>query len=1145
MGEKGFVHLHNHTEFSLFDGLSRIKDMVSRAKELGMPAIAITDHGNMYGAIKLYKEAKNQGIKPIIGCEVYLTRGSRFERKTGERERLYHLILLAKNQQGYQNLVKIVSKAYTEGENNYHKPRADHALIAEYHEGLIALSACIEGEIPRQILDYDEEGARASLEWYLSVFGKEDFYLEIQNHGLPEEAKVRSVFKEWAKEYDLSLVATNDFHYVYKEDAPAQEVKLCISTGSTLQDPNHFRFSNEEFYLKSREEMELLFADVPESLDTTLAIAEKCNVELDFGSHHMPDFPVPEGETTATYLRRLCEEAIPRVYGQNRKDIQERLEYELGIIDSMGFNAYFLIVWDYVRFAREHDILVGPGRGSAAGSVVAYLLGITGLDPLKYHLLFERFLNPERVTMPDIDMDFCYEKRGMVIDYVSQKYGADHVAQIITFGTLAAKAVLRDVGRVMDISIPETTRIVKMIPLELGITLTKAMEMNRDLKEEYETNPQTKKLIDYSLRLEGLARHSSTHAAGIVISAKPVDDYVPLQYSKEGFLTTQYDKDLIEELGLLKMDFLGLRTLTVIGDALDLIRKNRGITIDINDIPLDDEAACQLLCDGDTAGVFQMESTGITNLVKELAPKHFEDLIPLVALYRPGPLGSGMVNDFIQGCHGEKKIEYLHPLLEPILKDTFGVILYQEQVMQIASVMGGFTLGQADLLRRAMGKKKEEVLLAQRESFLAGTEKNGIDQTIANKIFDLMVYFSGYGFNKSHSAPYAYVAYQTAYLKAHYRPEFMAATMTSFMRDTEKLSYYIGECRRHGVPVLTPDINISERGFAVQGEAIRFGLSGIRNVGDNAIETILEEREKGGPYTSLVDFCSRIQLRAVGKRVQESLIKCGAMDSFGYTRSQLMEVLPQAMSIGSLRNKDIHSGQMGLFDMQEDVGISEELAYPTIAEWPKEMLLSMEKEYNGFYISGHPLDAYEEQMKACTPLLEFHQEESLQYDGKDVTIGGMIVQVREVLTRRNDKMAILTVEDFGTTMEVIVFPKTYRAVAPLLQVDEAVMIRGRVDLGDENPKVIVSTMQKLGEYGAPSLEGIIVVIPKERETVGTEEALKVIVSHYPGDTPVFYKLMGSRKIIKKDRRFWVQVCDDLKHDIERLLGPNAVEEKRK
>lgn len=1143
MGEKAFVHIHNHTEFSLFDGLSRIKDMVSRAKELGMPAIAITDHGNMYGAIKLYKEAKKQGIKPIIGCEVYLTKGSRFEHKTGERERLYHLILLAKNLTGYQNLVKIVSKAYTEGENNYHKPRADHALLEEYHEGIIALSACIEGEIPRQILDYDEEGARKSLEWYLSVFGRENFYLEIQNHGLPEEAKVRSVFKKWAQEYGVKVVATNDFHYVYKEDAPAQEVKLCISTGSTLNDPNHFRFSNEEFYLKSREEMELLFADIPESLDTTLEIADKCNLELTFGAHHMPDFPVPEGETTKSYLRQLCEAAIPRVYGQNRPDIQERLEYELGIIDSMGFNAYFLIVWDYVRFAREHDILVGPGRGSAAGSIVAYLLGITGLDPLKYHLLFERFLNPERVTMPDIDMDFCYEKRGMVIDYVSQKYGADHVAQIITFGTLGAKAVLRDVGRVMDISIPETTRIVKMVPVELGITLTKAMEMNRELKAEYENNQQVRQMIDYGLRLEGLARHSSTHAAGIVISANPVDDYVPLQYSKEGFLTTQYDKDLIEELGLLKMDFLGLRTLTVIGDALELIRKNRGIDIDINQIPLDDEKACRLLCDGDTSGVFQMESTGITSLVKDLAPKHFEDLIPLVALYRPGPLGSGMVSDFIQGCHGEKTIEYLHPLLEPILKDTFGVILYQEQVMQIASVMGGFTFGQADLLRRAMGKKKEDVLLAQRETFLAGTDKNGIDREIANKIFDLMVYFSGYGFNKSHSAPYAYVAYQTAYLKAHYRPEFMAATMTSFMRDTEKLSYYIGECRHHGVAVLTPDINISERGFSVQGEAIRFGLSGVRNVGDNAIEAILREREKGGPFSSLVDFCSRIDLRAVGKRVQESLIKCGAMDSFGHARAQLMEVLPQAMSIGSLRNKDIQSGQMGLFDMDEGPSVSEDIQYPDIPEWPTDMILAMEKEYNGFYISGHPLDKYEEEMKKLSPISVFFQEDSLQYDGREVTVGGIILSLREILTRRNDKMAIIQIEDFGNTIEVILFPNVYRSCAALIQTDTPVVVRGRLQIEDETAKILAGQVYGLTDYFKQD-EGVYVVIPKERETAGTEEALKVILSHYPGDTPVFYKLMGSRKILKKDRRLWVRVCDELKQDLEKLLGKDALQTKK-
>ena len=698
---KSFVHLHNHTQYSLFDGLTRIPEMVKKAKEEGMPAVAITDHGNMYGLIHLYKAAREQGIKPILGCEIYMTRGSRFEQKT--KERLCHLILLAKNTAGYHNLVKIVSKGFVDGENNYHRPRVDFDLLEQYHEGLIALSACIEGQVQQDILNRNEAGARRTLERFIRIFGKDDFYLEIQNHGLPEEKEIRRVFTEWSKEYGLKLVATNDFHYLNKEDAPAQEVKLCISTGSTLDDPAHFRFSNNEFYMKTREEMEKLFPDHIEALDTTLEIADKCNVEISFNDRHLPRFPVPEGETAETYLRKICEEALPLRYDPVTAEVRQRLDYELGVISAMDFPSYFLIVWDYVKYARDHEIPVGPGRGSAAGSVVAYLLGITGLDPLKYNLLFERFLNPERITMPDIDMDFCYENRNKIIDYVTRKYGKDHVAQIITFGTLAARAVLRDVGRVLNMPLGEVNRIMKTVPNELGITLDKALQTSKEFRQDYETKEEVRRLVDYGKVLEGLVRHSSTHAAGVVISAAPVDDYVPMQYSKEGYLTTQYDKDLVEELGLLKMDFLGLRTLTVIGDAVKMINRNYRTELDIEKIPLDDEATCRLLTEGDTAGIFQMESQGITNLVKELAPKHFEDMIPLVALYRPGPLGSGMVEDFIKGSHGEKKVTYLHPLLEPILKDTYGVILYQEQVMQIASAMGGFSLGEADLLRRAMG----------------------------------------------------------------------------------------------------------------------------------------------------------------------------------------------------------------------------------------------------------------------------------------------------------------------------------------------------------------------------------------------------------------------------------------------------------
>lgn len=1148
---KSFVHLHNHTQYSLFDGLSRIPAMVQKAKELGMPAVAITDHGNMYGVIHLYKAAKAAGIKPILGCEIYMTRGSRFERKT--KERLCHLVLLAKDLKGYHNLVKIVSKGFVDGENNYHRPRVDFDLLEQYHEGLIALSACIEGQIQQDILNHDEAGARRTLEAFIRIFGKDDFYLEVQNHGMTEEQEVRRVFKEWAPEYGLKLVATNDFHYLNKEDAPAQEVKLCISTAGTLDDPAHFSFSNSEFYMKSREEMERLFPDMPEALDTTLEIAAKCDVEISFDERHLPQFPVPAGETDATYLRKICEAALPGRYNPVTDEVRQRLDYELGVIEDMGFPSYFLIVWDYVKYARDHRIPVGPGRGSAAGSVVAYLLGITGLDPLKYDLLFERFLNPARITMPDIDMDFCYENRGRIIDYVTRKYGKDHVAQIITFGTLAARAVLRDVGRVLSMPLSEVNRIMKTVPNELGITLDKALQTSKDFKKEYETEAEVRRLVDFGKALEGLVRHSSTHAAGVVISAASVDDYVPMQYSKEGYLTTQYDKDLVEELGLLKMDFLGLRTLTVIGDAVKMINRNYGIDLDIEAVPLDDEATCKLLTDGDTAGIFQMESTGITNLVKELAPKHFEDMIPLVALYRPGPLGSGMVEDFIKGSHGEKEVTYLHPLLEPILKDTYGVILYQEQVMQIASAMGGFSLGEADLLRRAMGKKKESVLLAQRAHFLEGTRKKGIDDEIAEKVFDLMVYFAGYGFNKSHSAAYAYVAWQTAYLKAHYCAEFMAATMTSMMNDVSKISYYAAECKRRNVSVLSPDVNESMSVFSVQNGNIRFGLAGIKSVGENAINAILEAREKDGPFTSLSDFCGRVDSRVVNRRALESLIHCGAMDSFGKKRAQLIAVLDRAVSMGALRQQDRASGQMGLFDMEDDANVTE-LTYPDVPEFPLEARLAMEKEYDGFYFSGHPLDAYEEAMKGLTPLAVLYDDEAAQYDGKVLRAGGLITACRQVMTKRSDMMAILTVEDFTHTVTVVVFPKTFAKCRSLMAVDTVVTVRGRADITDEEVQIIADEVLPLDEAAAAESEkrNSVYIAPRDLWRAGQGEKLFIkiparfehsslaadvaaVLKKYPGPTKVYFHLAGSQKTFLAERQYWITAGPELQQDLAELL----------
>lgn len=1152
-----FVHLHVHTQYSLFDGLCKIPDMVSRAKELDMPAVAITDHGNMYGVIYLYREAKAQGIKPIIGCEVYMTRGSRFEKKT--KERLCHLVLLAKNNQGYHNLIKIVSKGFVDGENNYHRPRVDFDLLEQYHEGLIATTACIEGQVPQDILNHNEQGARRTLDQLVSIFGKEDFYLEVQNHGIPEEKTVRTVYKRWSQELGLKLVATNDYHYIDQADAPAQEIKLCISTGSTLDDPSHFRFYNNEFYMKSGDEMADLFSDMPEALDTTLEIADKCNVDISFDDRHLPQFPVPEGETDSSYLRKLCEQALSEKYDPITPEVKERLDYELGVIDTMGFPSYFLIVWDYVKYARDHAIPVGPGRGSAAGSVVAYLLGITGLDPLKYNLLFERFLNPERVTMPDIDMDFCYENRGRVIQYVTKKYGIDHVSQIITFGTLAAKAVLRDVGRVLDIPLSEVNRIVKMVPNELGMTLDKALQMSKEFRSEYESNDTVHRLVDFGKSLEGLVRHSSTHAAGVVISAAPVDDYVPVQHSKEGDLTTQYEKDLVEDLGLLKMDFLGLRTLTVIGDTVKMINKNYGIDFDIDAIPLDDPKTCKLLTEGDTAGVFQMESSGITNLVKELAPKHFEDMIPLVALYRPGPLGSGMVDDFIKGSHGQKKVTYLHPKLEPILKDTYGVILYQEQVMQIASALGGFSLGQADLLRRAMGKKKESILVAQRANFLEGTRKNNISDDIANKIFDLMVYFAGYGFNKSHSAAYAYVAWQTAYLKAHYRAEFMAATMTSMINDSSKISYYVAECRRHGVKVLSPDVNDSVSMFSVQNGAIRFGLSGVKSVGGNAI---VKAREEGGAFSSLGDFCSRVDYHLVNKRALESLIKCGAMDSFGKKRSQLMAVIDQAVAMGSLSQKDYASGQIGLFDDTEEV--MTDLEYPDIEEYPIEMRLAMEKEYDGFYFSGHPLSKYQEIMDRLSPLSLLYGEDGRQYDGKMLRVGGLITAKKQVMTKRNEQMAIITLEDFTHAVSIVVFPKTYGRYQQFVAVDMAVSIRGRADINDDSIQILAEEVQPLGQataasdpqpapvvsaaaareagdYWHPGMgTKLFIKIPAHLERTDLASRIGGVLKEHPGQVKVYFHLMGSRKTILTDQQYWVETTEDLRQPLQAMLEPRSL-----
>lgn len=1132
-----FVHLHTHTEYSLQDGISRLPDMVQKAKELGMPALAITDHGNMCGAVYFYKEAVNAGIKPIIGCEVYVTEGSRFDKEssvTGKHERLKHLILLAENMEGYGNIVKIVSRGFTEG--FYRKPRVDHDLLRQFNKGIIALSACIQGEVPQYILQDNPEGARRAIEWHIETYGKDNFFLEIQNHGLPAEAKVQDAFVALAEEYGVGLVATNDFHYVNRDDADAQDIKVCIATGAKRSDTQRLKFPNDEFYMKSGDEMEALFGHIPGALDNALAIAERCNVQFNFDEHHLPHFDVPEGETAATYLRHLCEQELPNRYGEITDELKQRLDYELGVINTMGFDDYFLIVWDYVRYAREHDIPVGPGRGSAAGSVVAYLLGITGLDPLKYDLLFERFLNPERVSMPDIDIDFCYEKRGLAIDYVTRKYGRNRVAQIITFGTEAARAVIRDVGRVLDTPLADVNRLAKMIPNELNITLDKALK-GKELKELYESDAVVRELFDYGRKLEGIARNASTHAAGVVIAAEPLEDHVPLQNAIEEGYVTQYDKDNIEELGLLKMDFLGLRTLTVMGDALALIKANRGIDLDLDALPLDDKEACQILTDGDTAGVFQLESEGITRLVMDLRPEHFEDLIPLVALYRPGPLGSGMVADFIKRRHGEMSITYLHPLLEPILKDTFGVILYQEQVMQIASAMGGFSLGQADLMRRAMGKKKESVLKAQREAFITGAKNNNIDEKIANEVFDLLVYFAGYGFNKSHSAAYAYIAYQTAYLKAHFYPEFMAATMTSFMTNMDKLTYYINDCQKHGVKVLGPDVNYANRTFTVQDGAIRFGLGGVKGVGLNAIDTMVAEREAKGQYTSIVDFCRRVDSKVVNKRLLESLIRCGAMDSFPESRNQLLHMYEAAQSLGQRLQKDEARGTMSLFGDEEVT--NDTVPIPNVPELSDDEKLRDEKEYTGFYITGHPLQGYRAEMKGLFELGRLGDNPE-QYDGKEVVIGGLIVNKVDKMTRRNDLMSVVRVEDFSGAVDVVLFPQVFRRYQPYVAVDMAVKIKGRIDSDERGIQIIAEAVKPL-KVRYDNAKGIVLHIKPGYDTPEASEQLKQVLLSAEGDVPVAFYLHRQRKRIAVAKAYYFtpepKICDA----IEKILGPESVE----
>ena len=1127
-----FTHLHVHTEYSLLDGASRVGELIDEVKKLGMNAVAITDHGQMYGVIEFYKAAKKAGIKPIIGCEVYLAPVSRKDMFEVGGVRYYHLILLAENETGYRNLVKLVSLANIEGK--YYKPRVDKELLRQYHEGLICLSACIAGEIPHALIQDRLDMADALVAEYIDIFGKDNFFIELQKHGISEEENSTPGLIRLAQKHGVGLVVTNDSHYTHKEDAVLHDILLCIQTGKPLDDPGRIRFHNDEFYVKSPEEMAALFPDYPEAMENTAKIAGRCNVEFTFGKHILPRFPLPEGLTDEAYLRGLCEAKIVNRYNPVTPETVERMEYELGVIHQMGFDSYFLIVWDFINYAREQGIAVGPGRGSAAGSIVAYILGITDIDPLKYALLFERFLNPERVTMPDIDVDFCYIRRKEVIEYVKRRYGDDHVAQIITFGKMAARGAVRDVGRALGIPYTEVDKVAKLIPSEPGITLEKALKDSELLGKLYDSDFDVRRLIDFARKIEGLPRHSSIHAAGVVIAREPLTNHMPVQMS-EGTLVTGYDKDIVEELGLLKMDFLGLRTLTVIGDAIRNIETVRGEKINTNDIPSEDQATAQMLCEGKTGAVFQMESAGMTQLVKDLAPECFEDLIPTVALYRPGPLGSGMVQDFIDGRKGKKKVTYLHPLLEPILKETFGVVLYQEQVMQIVQVLAGFSLGEADILRRAMGHKQPELLMQKKEAFLAGTRKNGIDDELADKIFELLTHFANYGFNKSHSAAYALVAWQTAYLKAHYPAEFMAALLTSVMGVNDKVATYIDLARRMGISILPPDINASRARFSVDGKAVRFGLAAVKNVGEQIISDIEMIRKQRGPFLSMQDFCERLGTRKVNKRMLESLIKCGAFDSFGAQRTQLLAVMEQTLEAAVRAQRDADSGQLGLFG--EELVDTEVPMPDDVPEAELSQILAWEKEITGFYISGHPLDVYRDLTEKLTSLKQILDGEAK--DRQLVRVAGLVTKVKRIVTKKGDAMAFVTLEDYTRDIETVVFPNLFYQSTGLFAEDRPVVVQGRVDVTENGVKLLAEKVWPMEEYKTD----YFILTTSAQATQDKFERLKATAKARHGDHAVYLYFTDMKKNMALEWEFWLDGSSEAAAEVETIFGAGSVRER--
>ena len=1062
-----FTHLHVHTEYSLLDGSNKIKEYVSRVKELGMNSAAITDHGVMYGVIDFYKAARAAGIKPILGCEVYVAPGSRFDRELSHGDdRYYHLVLLAENNKGYQNLMKIVSKGFVEG--YYYKPRVDMEVLETYHEGIIALSACLAGEVQRYLVRGLYEEAKETAYKYEKCFGKGNFFLELQDHGIPEQKTVNAGLMRMSQETGIELVATNDVHYTYAEDAEPHDILLCLQTGKKLSDENRMRYEGGQYFVKSEEEMRALFPYASQAIDNTQKIADRCNVEIEFGVTKLPHFDVPEGYDSWTYLNKLCHEGLVRRYPDKHEELLPKLDYELSVIQKMGYVDYFLIVWDFINYARTHGIPVGPGRGSAAGSLVSYTTGITNIDPIRYNLLFERFLNPERVTMPDIDIDFCYERRSEVIDYVIEKYGKDCVTQIVTFGTLAARGVIRDVGRVMDLPYNFCDTIAKNIPNELNITIDKALIMNPELRSMYESDETVKRLIDMAKRLEGLPRHTSMHAAGVVISQKAMDEYVPLSRSSDGTITTQFVMTTIEELGLLKMDFLGLRTLTVISDAVKLVEKNHGIKIDVDNIDYDDKKVLDSIGTGKCDGIFQLESAGMKNFMKELKPQSLEDVIAGISLYRPGPMD--FIPKYIKGKNEPESVTYVCKELEPILEPTYGCIVYQEQVMQIVQNLAGYTMGQADNIRRAMSKKKQYVIDAERQNFVYGNEEqgikgciaNGISEQAANQIYDSMVDFAKYAFNKSHAAAYAVVAYQTAYLKYYYPVEFMAALMTSVIDNARKVAEYIYSCRQMGIKVLSPDINEGEGRFSATKDGIRYGMYAIKSIGRQVIDIILTERKANGKFTTLSDFLSRVAGREVNKRAVENLIKAGACDGLDGNRQQMLLVYNTLIDNLNQEKKNSLAGQMSLFDLvSEEEKKAYEVRFPNVEEYSKEIKLGFEKEVLGIYLSGHPLEEYEEKWRknisAVTADFMLDEETNAVKikDNQSVVIGGIITEKTIKYTKQNKAMAFITIEDLFGTVEVIIFPRDYEKYSRYLNEDEKVFIAGHANVEeDKNGKLI-------------------------------------------------------------------------------------------